>query len=125
MHCRYWSMLKLGKEPHRRLKEAGVIGVMDSIKLAHGLPESVKGRLDKTPKDKKPSFNNKALYKALVGGGVADLNWHLALDDATATAAVLRAAEMVSLLSSATRVASHSLVSLDQMTLKVHKDACS
>ena len=42
-----------------------------------------------------------------------------------ATAAVLRTAEMVSLLGTATRVASPSLVALDQMTLKVHKDACS
>ena len=116
----YWSMMHAGLDAYQLLTEAGVIGVLDTYKLAKqlALPPAVLARLDKTEKDN-VSYSNSSLYKALLPEAPR-FNAHRALPDATATAAVLGTKEMSALLRRANL--GGALISLDQMVLKAHAD---
>ena len=116
----YWSMMRAGLDAYQLLTEAGVIGVLDTYKLAKqlALPPAVLARLDKTDTGNE-SYSNSSLYKALLPKAPR-FNAHRALPDATATAAVLGTREMSALLRRANL--GGALISLDQLVLKAHAD---
>ena len=69
------------------LQAAGVVGVLDTLKLAKDLPSAVKLLLPRTEKRGAASAKNEYLYSALVPDNEKKaLRWHDAFDDACGTA---------------------------------------
>ena len=117
----YWCMVKAGMDAYGILRGLGVLGVLDTERLAKHLPERAQAKLSLTAGGK-PSFANKSLVTGLLGVGEDSYIWHRAVDDARATARVLRCGAMAALLRAAHRDAEQMsvLVSLEQLVLKVH-----
>ena len=116
----YWSLVRDGLDAYELLTQAGVIGVLDTLKLAKqlNLPPAVLARLDETAAGNK-SYSNSSLYKALLPKAPS-FDAHRALPDATATASILGSKEMSALLRRANL--GDALISLDQLVLKAHAD---
>ena len=101
-----------------------LIGMLDSLKFAKGLPANVTATLPKTKKGA-PSFANRALFETLAsdGANAATINWHFAGADAKATASWMRADAPGALLGDKDRLSeTGALVSLAQLTLASHAD---
>jgi hypothetical protein len=117
----YWSMLEEGLDPYDQLvNHLNIYAVLDTQRLAKGLPASVVKLLAKTDAGN-PSYSNSSLYKALCPKAPA-LAWHTAKADAQATAAILASAPMRKLLftSPPCDALKSALISIDQLVLKVH-----
>ena len=117
----YWCMVKQGMDAYEILKGLGVLGVLDTERLAKHLPADEQRKLSPTAGGR-PSFANKSLVTGLLGVGEDSYIWHRAVDDARATARVLQCEAMQVLLRAAHRDAQQMsvLVSLEQLVLKVH-----
>eukprot|EP00966_Prymnesium_polylepis_P279310 6452896-Prymnesium_polylepis.1 len=117
----YWAMLQEGLDPYELFaRQLNVRAVLDTQRLAQGLPASIVDKLSRTDGGR-PSYSNSSLYKALCPKA-PDLAWHTAKADAQATAAVLASPPMRQLLFSSPPCAAlkSALISVDQLVLKVH-----
>ena len=116
----YWAMVRAGMDAHAVLSDLGVVGVLDTLKLAKMLPESEVSKLAKTPQGL-PSFTNKSLTAALTNESVDRLVWHRALDDARATGAVMHSQPMQKLLANPAHLENaKALITRDQLVAAVH-----
>ena len=114
----YWGMLRAGMQPFARLAREGVIGFMDTRRIAKLLPSHMQRKLI-APGKPRPSFDNKALFEAFVPTPAKwAVMWHQAFDDARATAAWLSSDEFRTVLCRGEL--GDSLVSLAQVVLMVH-----
>ena len=88
--CFLYNMERLQGQGIEWLQAAGVVGVLDTLKLAKDLPLAVKMLLPRTEKRGAASAKNEYLYMALVPEAERKaMHWHDAFDDACATAAWL------------------------------------
>ena len=89
-NCFMHNMERVKGQGMEWLQAAGVIGVLDTLKLAKDLPLAVKNLLPRTVKRGAASAKNEYLYMALVPEAERKaMHWHDAYDDACATAAWL------------------------------------
>jgi len=114
----YWAMVKAGMDAYAMLSNLGVIGVLDTEKLAKRLPKDWVEKLPKTAGGTRRSFSNKSVTSAVTGCSLDDFVWHRAVDDARATAEVLKSDAFRPLL--AKLEGTKSLIALDQLVLAVH-----
>lgn len=100
-NCFMHNMERIKGQGTEWLQAAGVIGVLDTLKLAKQLPLKVLGLLPRTEKRGAPSAKNEYLYLALVPEAERKaMHWHDAYDDACATAAWLGSESAQSVLDS-------------------------
>ena len=113
----YWGMVKADMRAYEWLTKLGVIGVLDTLKLAKRLPANWVDKLQKT-EGGRPSFANKSVTAALTDRSLEDFVWHRAVDDARATGLVLQSDPFQAML--AQLEGTKALIKLDQLVLSVH-----
>jgi hypothetical protein len=121
-----WGMRTAGMDPYDRLREAGVVAVLETRRVCKLLPSNIQTALQnahkqRLSKDKQTygAQSNRSLYEALAKP-CPSLNWHQASDDAVATARWLSSCEGTELFVGGV---GDSLIRLEQVVLMIYSKA--
>ena len=115
----YWGMVKAGMRAYEWLAKLGVIGVLDTLKLAKQLPAKWVDKLLET-EGGRPSFANKSVFAALTNRSIDEFVWHRAVDDARATGLVLCSGPFRTMLPK--MQGTKALIKIEQLVLSVHHE---
>jgi len=115
----YWGMVKAGMRAYEWLAKLGVIGVLDTLKLAKQLPAKWVDKLLET-EGGRPSFANKSVFAALTNRSLDEFVWHRAVDDARATGLVLCSGPFRTMLPK--MQGTKALIKIEQLVLSVHHE---